>query len=89
VKLRLYKPDALVIASDVAAVVLPGAAGELTPMPGHDLLLTPLMAGRLSLTPADGSPRRSWRIDGGIAEIRQESITVFTGRVDEVAGADE
>lgn len=75
-KLLILIPDGKVAEATVNAVTLPGAAGQLTPMTGHDRLLTPLIAGALYFT-RDGK-REAYQLAAGFAEIRSDGVTVFT-----------
>lgn len=75
-KLSILIPDGKVAEAQVHAVTLPGAAGQLTPMTGHDRMLTPLVAGTLSFT-RDGA-RENYQLAPGFAEIRADGVTVFT-----------
>ncbi len=75
-KLMILIPDGKIAEAEVHAVTLPGAAGQLTPMTGHDRLLTPLSAGTLFFA-RDGT-RESYQLAAGFAEIRSDGVTVFT-----------
>ncbi len=80
-KLRILKPGTIVAEAEVDAVTLPGASGQLTPMNGHDLLLTPLKQGAVYFRPIiKGAPgeKQEYKISGGVAEILKDAVTVFT-----------
>ena len=80
-KLRILTPARAVVETEVTQVTLPGAAGQLTPMQGHDLLLTPLIAGRLYFSAVDAEgkvERQDYTIGAGVAEVLKDAVTIFT-----------
>lgn len=74
--LKVITPQRLLVEAEVAAVSLPGLDGELGVLPGHRPLITALGRGTLAYR-LDGR-EESWTIRGGHAEIRPESVLVFT-----------
>jgi F-type H+-transporting ATPase subunit epsilon len=79
---RILTPERRIAEIDVQAVTLPGVAGELTPMEGHDRLVTPLAAGRLIASTLDAENRlvrEVFQIGKGFAEVLHDAVTVFTG----------
>jgi F-type H+-transporting ATPase subunit epsilon len=77
-KLRILTPARAAIEADVTQVTIPGAAGQLTPMGGHDLLITPLTAGALFFFTEEKAERRDYLIGPGFAEVVKDGVTVFT-----------
>lgn len=74
--LKVITPQRLLVEAGVAAVNLPGLDGELGVLPGHRSLVAALGRGALSYR-LDGR-EESWTIRGGHAEIRPDSVLVFT-----------
>ena len=77
--LTVLKPGETVLEAEVKQVTLPGEAGELTPMDGHDRMLTVLKEGRFNYLGADEESGKleEYEIGGGVAEIRHDAITIF------------
>jgi F0F1-type ATP synthase epsilon subunit len=85
-KLSIFKPKQLVFEADVTAASLPGAAGQLTPMNGHDYLVTPLKEGVLMarISGKDGAEsRREFRTGKGVAEITRDSLNVYVASAED------
>lgn len=66
---------------DAQSVTVPGAAGEMTILGGHEPLITPLKAGtivvrQLADPPAGGEPLQI-PISGGMLEVRREGATIL------------
>jgi F-type H+-transporting ATPase subunit epsilon len=76
---ELITPERVVITSEVKSVVLPGAEGEMTVMPGHETLVTVLQLGMVVLTDFEGRTSRAF-IWGGFAEITGRKVTVLVER---------
>jgi F-type H+-transporting ATPase subunit epsilon len=74
--LKVITPQRLLVEAEVTTVSLPGLDGELGVLPGHRPLITAL--GRGSLSYRLDSREESWTISGGHAEIRPESVLIFT-----------
>lgn len=78
--LKVLKPEEVIVDTDVKSVTLPGVDGEITPMVGHDLLVTVLKRGKMHFirTDEEAEPEREYfDIDGGIAEVTHTSAIVF------------
>lgn len=76
IHLRVITPRLLAVEAEVSSVSLPGLEGELGILPGHRPLLTVLGRGRLHF-PSDGE-EESLSIRGGYADIRSDTVLVFT-----------
>ena len=61
-------PERVLFAGDVRAVMLPGAAGDMTVMPGHEPTVATLNPGIIAVTDVQGHGHRAF-IRGGFAEI--------------------
>ncbi len=81
--LKVVTPHRLLVEADVAAVSLPGLDGELGILPGHRPLVAAL--GRGVLTYSLEGRDETWSVRGGHAEIRPDSVLVFT----DLAGDEE
>ncbi len=79
--LKVLKPGRVIVDEDVKSVTLPGLSGEITPMDGHDLLVTVLSKGKMHFVRSEeeeGETKREYfDIDGGIAEITHTAVIVF------------
>ena len=79
-KFKLLTPEKLIAELDVESVTMPGDAGQLTVLEGHDLLATGLRAGDLYalVRDADGKlQRESYVIGAGVAEVNKKAASVF------------
>lgn len=79
-KLKILTPEKLFLERDVDSVTMPGKAGQLTVLAGHDLLLTELVAGKLFFrwTDSEGKPQREdCSVGAGVAEVVQDAVRVF------------
>jgi F-type H+-transporting ATPase subunit epsilon len=76
IQLRVITSRLLAVEAEVASVSLPGLEGELGILPGHRPLVTALGRGRLHF-PSDGE-EESLSIRGGYADIRSDTVLVFT-----------
>jgi F-type H+-transporting ATPase subunit epsilon len=85
IRVEVVTPARAVLDIKAKDVVLPGVMGELDIMPGHLALLTALGVGRMIVR---GGPEgtRTFVIDGGVAEIADDTLTVLT---ESCEGADE
>lgn len=79
-KLKIFIPEKLVLERDVVSVTMPGKAGQLTVLDGHDLLVAELISGPLfyRFPDQDGKlQREEWRVGDGTAEVTQQRAHVF------------
>ena len=76
---ELISPERVLFAGDVRAVMLPGAAGDMTVMPGHEPTVATLNPGIIAVTDVQGHGHRAF-IRGGFAEITGSSVTVLAER---------
>lgn len=81
---ELVSPERIVFSGEVHSVLLPGADGEMTVLPGHVPLVALLHAGIVFATDAAGTGRRAY-VSGGLAEIAAEGaatrLTILAERV--------
>ncbi|MEW6144712.1 MAG: ATP synthase F1 subunit epsilon [Thermodesulfobacteriota bacterium] len=77
--LQVITPMNLVVDERVDEVVAPGEVGEFGVLPGHVPFITILTEGELRYK--KGSHERKMIVEGGIAEVRDDKVTVLTDRV--------
>lgn len=83
----LVSPERRLAALPASDVRIPGAAGDLSAMPGHEPVITNLRPGLLRAVTAEGV--KSYVVTGGFAEISETGVIVLAERaipVDEVSG---
>jgi len=76
IQLKVITPRRLALETEVSSVSLPGLEGELGILPGHRPLVAALGRGRLGF-PSDPE-EESLSIRGGYADIRSDTVLVFT-----------
>lgn len=74
-QVELVSPERLLASIEAEAVLLPGADGEFTAMPGHVPVVTALSPGRILVT--NGGQQTEYLIAGGFAEVSGESISIL------------
>jgi len=74
--LELRSPTHLPVAYETEEVVIPGAAGVFTVLPGHTPLLTALGKGVIAVYEADSEPR-FFAVHDGFAEVLDDRILVL------------
>lgn len=77
--LQVITPVSLVVNERVDEVVAPGEVGEFGVLPGHVPFITILAEGELRYK--KGSHEKKMIVEGGIAEVRDDKVTVLTDRV--------
>jgi F-type H+-transporting ATPase subunit epsilon len=81
-KLEIITPTAKVFEGDVDTVELPGVEGEMGILPGHEALVTELIAGELRII--QNGKKQILAIGEGFAEISATQVGVITeGAVNE------
>lgn len=74
-KLEIVTPEAVAYSEQVDMVVLPGAAGELGVLAGHEPLMTTIVPGELRVI--RGSEETVMAIGSGFAEITGETVRIL------------
>lgn len=72
----LVSPERRLASVQAREVRIPGAAGDLTAMPGHAPLITTLRPGILRIIKADGASD-DYAVTGGFAEVSAEGTTLL------------
>ncbi len=76
IQLKVITPRRLAVEAEVSSVNLPGLDGELGILPGHRPLIAALGRGRLRF--GAGAEEESLSVRGGYADIRSDTVLVFT-----------
>ena len=74
--LTITRIDGPVFTGDVKGVVVPGVAGEMTILPQHTALISPLAVGRLLVTHTDGRTEEI-PVTTGTLEISNNRATIL------------
>src|SRR5580693_3370209 len=74
---RLVTPTGIVFEGDAAEVSAVGPLGEFGVLPEHINFITSLVPGVLDAQLPDGS-KMHWVISGGLAEVKDSVMTVFS-----------
>lgn len=74
--LTITKVDGPVFAGAVQSLNLPGVAGEMTILPQHSPLISPLRVGTLTVVKEDGA-REGFAVTGGTLEVSDNQATVL------------
>ena len=76
--LSVVTPEGQAFEGKVDSVVLPGALGRFGVLPGHEVFLSALENGEMSIE-ADGK-RTHAALSRGFAEVHEDAVTVMVGR---------
>ncbi len=77
-RFELTSPEKLEFEGMEQAILLPGAAGEMTVLANHAPMVIELKAGLVALSRAAGTPPLEFFIAGGFADISNEHCVVLT-----------
>ena len=75
-KVVIAKVDEVYFDGEAKSLTAPGAAGTLTILAHHMPLITTLNAGEI-LVRIDGGKTQTFKIDGGVMEVRSDGATVI------------
>jgi F-type H+-transporting ATPase subunit epsilon len=78
-RLELIDPQQIVYDGEVNSVMLPGAEGDMTILPGHMRLVTLVNPGMIEVIDAEGNDLRVF-VSHAVAEITENSVTVLAER---------
>lgn len=76
-RFELVSPEKLEAGTMEQAVLLPGAAGDLTVLANHTPMLVELRPGIVALSRPAGTPPQEFFITGGFADINNEHCIVL------------
>jgi len=82
-KFELVTPERMAVSEDAAQVVVPGAEGEFTVLPGHSPVVSTLRPGILDATLANAKKIRLF-VKDGFAECDAEHLTILAERAIDV-----
>ena len=82
IKIEIITPLQLLKSTQTKMSVLPGSEGELGIMSRHTPLMTLLKRGIIKLFNEDSSISDQIAIDGGVADVSEEGITVLSERAE-------
>ena len=86
IKIEIVTPLELLKSKETKMSVLPGSEGELGIMSSHTPLMTLLNRGVIKLFDENNSVTDQIAVDGGVADVSEEGITVLSERA-EVLGS--
>src|SRR6476620_10330710 len=75
----IVTPEQQVLDESDKQVILPGHDGLIGILTDHAPLLVKLGTGPLQIDPAGGGASTTYFIDGGVAEMKDNQLTVLTG----------
>lgn len=78
-QLQVITPARVVVDERVDEVVAPGVVGEFGVLPGHVPFITILTKGEVKYR--KGSSETKLTVEGGIAEVRDDKVTILIDRV--------
>lgn len=87
---RILCPEGIVAEGEARMLVIPGTEGDLGVLKRHSPVIVQLRPGTVALF-ADSNTKASTRyfIDGGIAHVTPESLTVLSDDIHDLAQASE
>jgi F-type H+-transporting ATPase subunit epsilon len=86
-KFELITPDRRLLSEDAAQVLVPGAEGEFTVLPGHAPVISALRPGVVDAALADARKVRVF-VKGGLVEVDADRLTVLAERAIPVEAMD-
>jgi len=86
IQLEVVTPSRLVVSEEVNEVVAPGELGEFGVLPGHVPFISLLVPGELKFI--RGGVEVKMIIWGGVAEIRDNRVSIITDNVEDPATID-
>ncbi len=79
----IMTPAGTVLEQDIVSLVAPGGAGYLGVLAHHAPLVTTLQRGTLTIKLEDSE--KSYRIDGGILRVANNSAVLLSEKVEEIS----
>jgi len=74
--LTIARVDLPLFTGEVVSATVPGIAGEMTILPGHTALISPLGPGQVRFTTAAGD-RQEYEVVSGTLEVSENSAIVL------------
>lgn len=88
IQVEIVTPERQLISQAADMVILPGEAGQMGVMGGHAPLLTTLTTGEIVLY-VDNEEEDVLFVNGGLAEVRPDQITVLADTAERADDIDE
>ncbi|MEO1205130.1 MAG: F0F1 ATP synthase subunit epsilon [Pseudomonadota bacterium] len=77
-KFELVSPERILLSVDAEDVLIPGAEGEFTVLPGHAPVIATLKPGVIHATMPDG--KKAIFVRSGFADVTAEAVTILAER---------
>ena len=74
--LTITRVDGPVYSGEVKSLVIPGIEGEMTILPHHTAIISPLRIGTITVTKEDGSTEK-FKVTSGTLEVSNNQATVL------------
>lgn len=89
-QLTVLKPGEEIAKATVSQVTLPCASGQITPMEGHDRLLSTTDGGPMYFFRSDAEQpvKEEYEISSGIIEVMPDSVVLFVESAKRIKGGD-
>ena len=81
----IVTPEQQVLDASLKQAILPAHDGLIGILTDHAPLLVKLGTGPLQIDPAGGGPSTTYFVDGGVAEMKDNHLTVLTGEATPVS----
>ena len=85
--LEIITPDQVTYRDEAISVTLPTAAGQITVLPGHIPLVSPLVAGEVIIR--DGQKETYLAVSTGLVQINPDHIKILTSSAERAENIDE
>ena len=87
-KCVVVTPEQQVLDETVSQVILPAHDGQIGILTDRAPLLVKLGVGEMNITPEKGGRREVYLVDGGVAQMKDNQLTVLTDRATPAAMLD-
>ena len=89
-QLTVMNPGEEIARATVSQVTLPGASGQITPMEGHDRLLSTTDGGLMYFFRSDVEEpvKEEYEISSGIIDVMPDSVVLFVENAKRIKGGD-
>jgi F-type H+-transporting ATPase subunit epsilon len=78
IELRVVTPEGQAFRGPAASVVLPGSDGDFGVLPGHEVFLSSLRVGTMTIRQEDGALLEAV-VSSGFAEVIEDKVSVMVG----------
>src|SRR3989344_6577534 len=84
---EIITPEKVTYTGQALSITLPTAAGQITVLPGHIPLVSPLVAGEVIIR--DGKSEAYFAVSNGLAQINASNIKILTSSAEQAEEIDE